>query len=76
MNNNKVAGAILCLGGAVLMSAWFISAACFMSGVSTWSGGMFRAGLDYVGSLLPGTAAVFLVAGVAFLVLGDRKEKK
>ncbi len=71
--SDKIVGAIFCLCAAVLLSAWYLSAACFMSGVSTWSGETFRVGLDYVGSLLPGTAAVFLISGLAFLFRGLRR---
>ncbi len=72
--NNKGFGAVLCLISAILLSAWYLSAACFMSGVSSWDSGLFRAGLSYVGYLLPALAAVALAVGVIFLVLG-RNEK-
>ena len=72
--NNKVVGAIFCLISAVLFSAWYLSAACFMSGVSSWNSELFHAGLSYVGYLLPGLAAAALAVGVVFLVLG-RNEK-
>ncbi len=72
--NNKVVGAILCLCSAILLSAWYIAAACFMSGASTWSGELFQASLSYVGYVLPALAAVALAAGAVFLIRG-RNEK-
>ncbi len=72
--NNKGVGAIFCLISAILFSAWYLSAACYMSGVSTWSEELFRAGLSYVGYLLPGSAAAALAVGVVLLIRG-RSEK-
>ena len=50
--NNKGIGAVFCLISAILISAKYISAAIFMSGVNTWDATLFAAGLGYVGPLL------------------------
>ena len=47
--NNKGIGAVFCLISAILISAKYISAAIFMSGVNTWDATLFAAGLGYVG---------------------------
>ena len=46
---NKIVGAIFCFMSAVLISARYISAAIFMSGVASWDATLFAAGLEYVG---------------------------
>ena len=45
---NKIVGAIFCFMSAVLISARYISAAIFMSGVASWNATLFAAGLEYV----------------------------
>lgn len=46
---NKIVGAIFCFMSAILISARYISAAIFMSGVVSWDATLFAAGLEYVG---------------------------
>lgn len=46
---NKIVGAIFCFMSAVLISARYISAAIFMSGVVSWNATLFAAGLECVG---------------------------
>ena len=68
--NKKGVGAVFCLIAALLMAAKYLAAAIFMSGVVSWSGELFRFGLEYVGPPLSIAAGIALVLGVAFLVWG------
>ncbi len=72
--NSKGVGAIFCLISAILLSAWYIAAACYMSGASGWSEQLFQTSLSYVGSLLPTAAVAALAVGVGFLVHGFLRE--
>ena len=74
--NNKGIGAVFCLIAAILTSARYLSAAIFMSGVSSWSDQLFAAGLSYVGSPLKIAAIVSLVVGIAFLGYGLYQDGK
>ena len=77
--NNKGVGAVFCLIAAILAAARYITAAVFMSNVSSWSAELFQCGLDYVGFPLKILAIVSLIVGIVFLILGvcqDRKEAK
>ena len=68
--NYKGVGAIFCLISSILMSARYISAASFMSNLSTWDSALFIEGLSYVGSPLKIGTIVALVAGIGFLGYG------
>lgn len=68
--NNKGVGAVFCLIAALLLAAKYLSAAIYMSGVSSWSGPLFRSGLEYVGSPLSAAAVIALAVGLLFLVWG------
>ena len=68
--NNKGVGAVFCLIASILTAARYLSAAIFMSGVSSWNSELFQVGLSYTGSLLQWAAVVALIAGVAFLGMG------
>ena len=74
--NNKGVGAVFCLIAAILAGARYLSAAVFMSGVSSWSADLYRAALDCIGPTLQIAAIVALVVGVCFLVLGFLKDGK
>ena len=74
--NNKGVGAVFCLIAAILMSARYLSAALFMSGVSSWDAALFQAGLSYVGSPLKICAILALAVGIFFLVLGFLDDRK
>ena len=74
----RVTGGLLVLAAAVLSSAWYLCAAIFMTGVSSWNAELFRAGLNYVGSFLPIMALLLLCTGVAMIAsasLDDWKKK-
>lgn len=68
--NNKGIGTIFCLIAAIMMSARYIAAAIFMSGVSSWNYVLFTSGLEYVGSPLKIWSIVSLVVGIAFIACG------
>ena len=68
--NNKGVGAVFCLIAAILMSARYVTAAIFMSGISTWSSEMFQTSLNYIGPALPTAAIAALIVGVIFLGIG------
>lgn len=68
--NNKGVGAIFCLISAILTSARYLSAAIFMSGLSSWSEALFSNGLQYVGSPLKLASVAALLAGISFLAVG------
>lgn len=68
--NNKGIGAIICLISAILISARYLAAAIFMSGVSSWTKVLFTSGLEYVGSSLKVWSIISLVVGIAFLAYG------
>ena len=74
--NNKGVGAVFCLIAAILMSARYVTAALFMSSISTWSSDMFRASLEYIGPALPIAAIAALIVGVVFIGVGIFKDKK
>ena len=44
--NNKGIGAIFCLISAILISVYYLTAAIFMSNVTSWNAGLFAAGLE------------------------------
>ena len=74
--NDKGVGAIFCMIAAILMSARYLSAAVFMSGVTSWDKALFEAGLAYVGQPLKICAILALAAGLVFLALGIWKDRK
>ena len=74
--NNKGVGAVFCLIAAILMAARYVTAALFMSSISTWSSDMFRASLEYIGPALPIAAIAALIVGVVFIGVGIFKDKK
>ncbi len=74
--NNKGVGAVFCLISAILFAARYIAVAIFISGVTSWDAEIFKAGLEYVGPVLPILAGVSLVAGIAFLVVGEINDKR
>ena len=76
--NNKGIGAIFCLISAILISAKYISAAIFMSNITSWDEDLFASGLENVGPLLSDASLVALIIGILFLGYGiyqDIKEK-
>ena len=74
--NNKGVGAVFCLISAILMSTRYISAAVFMSNVSSWNTVLFQSGLSYIGSSLKNASIVSLVVGIVFLGYGLYQDVK
>lgn len=74
--NNKGVGAVFCLIASILMAARYVTAALFMSSISTWSSDMFRASLEYIGPALPIAAIAALAVGVVFFGVGIFKDRK
>ena len=74
--NNKSVGVTFCLISAILISAKYISAAMFMSNVTSWDSSLFKSGLDYVGPFLSRASIVALIIGILFLVYGLYTDKK
>ena len=72
--NNKGTGAVFCLIAAILMAARYISAAIFMSNVSSWNRELFVLGLGYVGPALLIVSVIALIIGIVFLVYGLLKD--
>ena len=68
--NNKGVGAIFCLISAILISAKYIAAAMFMSGVTYWDAELFAEGLGHVGPFLTVVSVIALIAGILFLGYG------
>lgn len=77
--NNKGVGVVFFLISAILISAKYIAAALFMSGVSSWDATLFAAGLEYVGPFLTIASFIAMIAGIMFLGYGiyqDIKKKE
>ena len=74
--NNKGIGAIFCLISAILISAKYISAAIFMSNITSWDEDLFASGLENVGPLLSDASLVALVIGILFLGYGIYQDIK
>lgn len=74
--NNKGVGAVFCTISAILIAAKCISAALFMSNVSSWNADLFAAGLEYVGPLLSVASLIALIIGVLFLGYGVYQDMK
>lgn len=73
--SRRTAGVMFCLIAAILYSVRYVSAAVFMSGVSSWDRGLFAAGLEYVGSPLRTLSIISLLVGVAYLVLAEFSDR-
>lgn len=68
--NNKGVGVVFCLISAILISAKYISASIFMSGVVSWNSELFEAGLLNVGSFLSTASLISLIVGILFIGYG------
>ncbi len=77
--NNKGVSVIFCLISAILISAKYIAAAMFISGMTAWDAQLFKEGLKYVGPFLTISSFVARIVGILFLgyrVYQDIKEAK
>lgn len=77
--NRRGVGAVFCLLAALFLCTWNLSAAIFLSSTPSWDMGLFAAGLEYTGILLPAVSFLSLAVGIGWLVVAEmieRKEKK
>lgn len=74
--NNKGIGAIFCLISAILISAKYMSAAIFMSNVTSWDEELFASGLAYIGPFLSVASLIALIIGILFLGYGVYEDIK
>ena len=77
--NRRGVGAVFCLMAAMFFCTWNLSAAVFMSSITSWDMGLFAAGLEYTGLFLPVMGILSLVIGIGWLVFAEvieQKEKK
>lgn len=74
--NNKGIGTVFCLISAILISAKYISAAIFMSNITSWDEDLFASGLENVGPLLSDASLVALIIGILFLGYGIYQDIK
>ena len=74
--NNKGVGSIFCFMSVLFMCTRYLSAAIFMSGVSSWYAGLFSSGLSYVGAPLKVASIISLIVGILFLAYGLYQDRK
>lgn len=74
--NRRITGAMLCIAAAILFSARYITAAIFMSNVSSWSRELFTAALEYQGCALLVSGILSMIIGVAYLIYAELEERK
>lgn len=74
--NKRGAGVIFCLMAGMLFSARYITAAIFMSNVTSWDSLLFTAGLEYQGNGLLICSVISFVLGVIYLVWGEIDDRK
>jgi hypothetical protein len=71
----RLTGVMFCLIAAILFISRYITAAIFMSGVSSWSSDLFNRALEYVGTPLLVLSIISLVIGVAYLFMAEISDK-
>ncbi|MDC7286596.1 hypothetical protein NXH76_02160 [Blautia schinkii] len=74
--NRRVTGAIFCLTAGILFSARYITAAIFMSNISSWDSELFKAGLEYQGYALLVLSIISLIVGITYLIWSEIEDKK
>lgn len=74
--NRRGTGAIFCFIGSLLFAARYITAAIFMSNVSSWDSLLFAAGLEYQGDGLLIFSVISLIIGAVYLVWAELEERK
>lgn len=74
--NKRGTGAIFCLIGSILFAARYITAAIFMSNVSSWDSMLFAEGLEYQGYGLLVFSVISLIIGAVYLVWAEIEERK
>ena len=74
--SRRAAGVALVAVAAVLYAARHLAAATFMSSLSNWNAELFASALQYTGQGIVTWAIVALVAGVAYLVWAEIRERR
>lgn len=74
--NKRGTGAIFCLIGSLLFAARYITAAIFMSNVSSWDSMLLAEGLEYQGYGLLVFSVISLIIGAVYLVWAEIEERK
>lgn len=74
--NKRGTGAIFCLIGGLLFAARYITAAIFMSNVSSWDRMLFAVGLEDQGHGLLIFSVISLIIGIIYLVWAEIEERK
>ena len=74
--NKRGTGAIFCLIASLLFAVRYITAAIFMSNVSSWDSMLFAAGLEHQGYGLLIFSVISLIIGVIYLVWAEVEERK
>jgi len=74
--NRRGTGAILCLAGALLFAARYLTAAIFMSNVSSWDSMLFAAGLEYQGNGLLILGSFSFIVGIVYLAWAELEAGK
>lgn len=69
--NHRGAGVAFCGIAALLRVSWYLSAAVFGSGVSTWNKELFQAMLQYMGNELRYASIMSLAMGIGYLVFAE-----
>ena len=72
--NKRGTGVIFCLIAGLLYATKYLTAAIFMSGVSTWDESLFQRGLLCVGDRLSNFSVISLLIGIAYLVWAEIDE--
>ncbi len=69
-------GTVFCLTAVILFSARYITAAIFMSNITSWDSELFSAGLEYQGLGLLIAAIVSLIVGIIYIVWAEKEDRK
>ena len=79
--NKRGVGVAFCFIAALLYIAHYVSAAIFLSNVSSWDEKLFNDGLNYIGNSLDICSIIVLIVGIVYLlwaeveIHGKNKEK-
>lgn len=74
--NRRGTGAVFCLIAAILFACQYISAATFMSGITSWDANLFKAGLQCMGTPLTTLSIISLIVGVGYLLWAEVSKEK
>lgn len=74
--NKRGTGTVFCIIAAFLYVSRYIVAAIFLSGVTSWYGDLFQAGLEYVGSSLQTLSIISFAVGIIYLIWAEVEENR